>query len=166
MMFALRPLSDARAQDVDCLLDRAFCTNRQTRTAYRIRQGMPQIETLSLAAIANETLVGSLQCWPVAVGEAPLTLVGPVAVDPDWQRNGIGRALMTHLIEIAPNAPMVLIGDPEYYGRFFGFSAADTAGWDVPGPVERHRLLARNAAGLPGTGMLGPRSFATTGAHP
>jgi predicted N-acetyltransferase YhbS len=36
-----------------------------------------------------------------------------------------------------------MIGDPEYYGRFFGFSAAITGGWVLPGPVERHRLLAR-----------------------
>ena len=37
---------------------------------------------------------------------------------------------------------IVLIGDPESYGRF-GFSAEATADWTVPGPVERHRLLAR-----------------------
>jgi predicted N-acetyltransferase YhbS len=55
---------------------------------------------------------------------------------------------------------MVMIGDPEYYGRFFGFSADATGNWDVPGPVERHRLLARNAMELPSSGRLGPRAFA------
>jgi predicted N-acetyltransferase YhbS len=50
----------------------------------------------------------------------------------------------------------VLIGDPEYYGRF-GFTAEATAGWEVPGPVERRRLLARTAHPLPRHGMLGPR---------
>jgi predicted N-acetyltransferase YhbS len=53
-----------------------------------------------------------------------------------------------------------MIGDPEYYGRFFGFTADATGAWDVPGPVERRRLLARNADGLPRTGMLAPRAFA------
>jgi predicted N-acetyltransferase YhbS len=67
---------------------------------------------------------------------------------------------MERLIEVAPDTPMAMIGDPEYYGRFFGFTADATAGWDVPGPVERRRLLARNGDALPRTGALGPRTFA------
>ena len=52
---------------------------------------------------------------------------------------------------------IMLIGDPEYYTRFFGFTAEHTAGWRLPGPVERHRLLARGA-GVPATaGTIGPR---------
>jgi predicted N-acetyltransferase YhbS len=55
-------------------------------------------------------------------------------------------------------APQVLIGDPEYYGRFFGFLADGTGDWELPGPFERHRLLARTAGRvLPARGMLGPR---------
>jgi predicted N-acetyltransferase YhbS len=54
--------------------------------------------------------------------------------------------------------PQVMIGDPEYYGRFWGFSAEPTAGWILPGPWEPHRLLARcdNPAVLPKEGSLGP----------
>jgi predicted N-acetyltransferase YhbS len=51
----------------------------------------------------------------------------------------------------------MLIGDPDYYGRFFGFSAERTARWNAPGPVERHRLLARGDAVPDASGMLGPR---------
>src|SRR3546814_1097056 len=53
--------------------------------------------------------------------------------------------------------PLMMIGDPEYYDRFFGFSAAATFGWECPGPVERHRLLAQSVDGraLPGPGKLG-----------
>ena len=57
--------------------------------------------------------------------------------------HGLDRALM-------------LIGDPEYYARFFGFDASRTAGWRLPGPVERHRLLARGADVPAIDGMLGP----------
>ena len=55
------------------------------------------------------------------------------------------------------DAPMVMIGDPEYYGRF-GFSADGTSGWTLPGPWEPRRLLLRNTtmAELPVHGMLGP----------
>jgi predicted N-acetyltransferase YhbS len=92
---------------------------------------------------------------------APLTLVGPVAVKPDVQRSGVGTALMRALLDAAPTVgadAMTMIGDPEYYNRFFGFSNVHTAGWDVPGPFEQRRLLARitRPGGLPPTGMLGP----------
>ncbi len=160
MTIRLAPLSDADRQAVEDLLDAAFGADRHTRTAYRIRAGMAVIDALSFAAFENDLLVGTIQCWPVAVGDAPVVLVGPVAVAPDRQRSGIGRMLMAQLIAVAPDTPMAMIGDPEYYGRFFGFTADATAGWDVPGPVERRRLLARNGYGLPRAGALGPRSFA------
>jgi predicted N-acetyltransferase YhbS len=162
MAITLAPLSDADPVAVEALLDAAFGADRHKRTAYRIREGTSAIPALSFAAFDDGRLVGTLQSWPVFVGDAPVTLVGPVAVAPDVQRDGIGRMLMTTLIDAAGDTPMVMIGDPEYYGRFFGFAAGATGGWDVPGPVERHRLLARNAGGLPKTGMLGPRAFALT----
>ncbi|UVO52718.1 GNAT family N-acetyltransferase [Sphingomonas sp. SUN039] len=160
MTIRLAPLSDADPQAVENLLDAAFGIDRHSRTAYRIREGMPVIDALSFAAFAEDVLVGSIQSWPVALGDAAVVLVGPVAVAPDRQRAGVGRKLMERLIETAPEAPMAMIGDPEYYGRFFGFTAEATGGWAVPGPVERRRLLARNAEGLPRTGTLGPRTFA------
>jgi len=67
---------------------------------------------------------------------------------------------MDALLASAPRDPLVMIGDPEYYGRFFGFSAEATGAWSVPGPVERHRLLARFDGPLPTHGALGPRAFA------
>ncbi len=49
---------------------------------------------------------------------------------------------------------MAMIGDPEYYGRFFGFTADATANWELPGPVERRRLLAKNAYAFARAGKL------------
>lgn len=160
MNATITPLSRADPNAIEALLDAAFGADRHMRTAYRIRAGTAAIPALSFAAFDGAQLVGTLQSWPVSIGAAPLTLVGPVAVDPQVQRGGIGRMLMTALIDAAPDGPMVMIGDPEYYSRFFGFTADTTAGWDVPGPVERHRLLARNGDGLPTSGLLGPRTFA------
>ena len=160
MTVALAPLSHADPDAVEALLDAAFGRDRFQRTAYRIREGTAAIADLSFAAFEDDRLVGSLQSWPVAVGDAPLVLVGPVAVAPDRQRSGIGRMLMERLIDVAPTVPMTMIGDPEYYERFFGFDSDATSGWSVPGPVERRRLLARNADALPHVGKLGPRAFA------
>ena len=119
-------------------------------------------------AAEDGVLIGTIQCWPVAHhstdGTAiPLVMVGPVAVRPDIQRGGHGRALMVHMLEAAEteaDGALMMIGDPEYYGRFFGFDADATGEWDLPGPYEKRRLLARAVNGHPlptGTGMIGPR---------
>jgi predicted N-acetyltransferase YhbS len=93
--------------------------------------------------------------------DAPLVMVGPVAVAPDRQDIGIGRLLIHHALEAADSTgqdALMLIGDPEYYGRFFGFTYDRTSAWRVPGPVERHRLLARGSSVPAGAGLLGPRT--------
>ena len=160
MAVIITPLSQADPKAVEALLDAAFGADRHERTAYRIRAGMTAVPELNFAAFNAGALVGTLQSWPICLGDTALTLVGPVAVDPSVQRGGIGRSLMSALISASGDTPMAMIGDPEYYGRFFGFTADATRDWGVPGPVERHRLLARNAHDLPRTGMLGPRTFA------
>ena len=161
------PLDAVDPALVEALLDRAFEPERKQRTAYKLRAGTDWLPGLSFAAIdREEQLVGSIQCWPVALTDPagkrhPLIMVGPVAVDPAAQGLGYGKALMTaSLAALSPEAPLpqVMIGDPEFYGRFWGFSNVATQGWDLPGPFDPQRLLARcdNPALLPERGMLGP----------
>lgn len=163
----LIPLDNVDPALVEELLDRAFEPGRHKRTAYKVREGTDWLPGLSFAAIdEGEHLVGTIQCWPVALTDPegrrhPMIMVGPVAVEPSAQGLGYGKALMMSAISaLSPQAPLpqVMIGDPEYYGRFWGFTNAHTGGWDLPGPFERHRLLARcdNPAVLPDRGALGP----------
>lgn len=166
-MIEFSPLSVVAPAEVEALLDAAFGPDRHRRTAYAVRGSGPAIDTLSIAAIEDGALVGSIQCWPVALrdeagGEHPLIMVGPVAVAPDRQRDGIGRMLMTHALRAAHveslDQAMMLIGDPDYYERFFGFTAAATRRWRLPGPVEAHRLLAKGTRVPDLAGTLGPRA--------
>jgi predicted N-acetyltransferase YhbS len=161
-------LSNIEPQAVEDLLDAAFGTDRFGRTAYRIREGMDAVSALSFALVEDGALVGTIQCWPVALrapdaADVPLVMVGPVAIRPDVQRGGHGRTLMAQMLgaaETEADGALMMIGDPEYYGRFFGFTADATGAWDLPGPFERRRLLARAVNGhrLPtGAGMIGPR---------
>lgn len=162
------PLDSQPAAAIERLLDAAFGSDRHGRTAYRIREGMTWLPLLSFAALDEAgALIGTLQSWPVALaqtdgGRLPLIMVGPVAVDPAHQMGGHGRALMDAVVAAArvqASEPLMMIGDPEYYGRFWGFSADGTGGWDAPGPFERRRLLALSVDGHPvgGRGMLAPR---------
>lgn len=164
----LKPLNTQSGDAIEALLDAAFGTDRHGRTAYAIRRGTHWLPELSFAALAPDgALIGLLQSWPVQIAAdddaaSPLIMVGPVAVLPELQRAGAGRLMMDHLIQrvdASETDPLVMIGDPEYYGRFWGFAADEAAGWRVPGPVEQRRLLVRNARKLPlpKTGILGPR---------
>ncbi|HEX7852447.1 MAG TPA: GNAT family N-acetyltransferase [Sphingobium sp.] len=172
-MIRLEPLAHQSADAIDGLLDAAFGTDRRGRTAYIIRLGMAWLTDLSFAALdADGAMVGLLQSWPVALHapdgtQTALIMVGPVAVMPGVQNGGHGRALMDRLIETAAKVtddPLMMIGDPGYYQRFWGFSADETDQWQAPGPFEAHRLLARQShpdgAAIPCAGMLGPRQIA------
>ena len=166
-MSKIIPLADVDPALIETLLDTAFEPERHQRTAYKIRAGTDWLPGLSFAALdEDDLLAGTIQCWPVALtdpaGRAhPMIMVGTVAVLPTQQGRGYGQALMTaSLTAIDPRAPLpqVLIGDPDYYARFFGFANAPTLGWSLPGPYEAHRLLCRSAnpAILPPQGTLGP----------
>lgn len=170
-MASLIPLSSVEPALIEQLLDRAFGPDRHARTAYRIRAGMDWLQALSFAVLDDdEMLVGTIQVWPVALTDPdgrdfPLLMVGPVAVVPGHQNEGYGKALMLAALEAIaetsgniPPLPQVMIGDPEYYGRFFGFTAEHTGGWRTPGPNDPARLLVRcdNPAILPEKGNLGP----------
>ncbi|MBB4631160.1 GNAT family N-acetyltransferase [Sphingosinicella soli] len=159
------PASARHGAAIEVLLDEVFGSDRHGRTAYRLRDGVRPLEGLSFVALATDgTLIGSIQLWPVALaaesGVHALTLLGPVAVTKRLQGTGIGVALIETAIARADamgRGAIVLIGDPDYYGRF-GFTAEPTGAWTVPGPVERHRLLARLPEGhaLHTAGTLGP----------
>ena len=168
-MPTLVPLANVDPAMIEQVLDRAFGPDRHARTAYRMREGTDWLPALSFAALDDDDyLAGTIQLWPIALtdpdGRAhPMLMVGPVAVLPERQQEGYGKALMlASLGALDPvNAlPQVLIGDAEYYGRFFGFSAKPTGEWYCPGPFDRDRLLVRcaNPAVLPRIGMLGPWS--------
>ena len=162
----LAPLGLADDKVVEALLDLSFGHERRQRTAYRLREGVAAEPVASCAAFDEHgELVGSLQSWPLALVEedgavTPLWLVGPIAVHPGRRSEGIGRTMLRRALAAIDGTgiPAVLIGDPEYYEPF-GFSAEATGQWELPGPFERRRLLARLDEGqtLPVTGMLAPR---------
>jgi predicted N-acetyltransferase YhbS len=81
----------------------------------------------------------------VACGSGqPVLLLGPVAVAADCRSRGIGAALVRRALGEARrlgHGAVILVGDASYYSRF-GFAGEKAAGLMLPGPFERHRLLA------------------------
>ncbi len=141
--FAIRA---ERASDVvarEALLDACFGDNRHMRTCQRLRDGRAPAEGLSLSAVAQGRLVGTVRLWHVSAGGIPVLMLGPLAVEASSRQLGVGAALMDHALAAAKargHRAVILLGDAPYYARF-GFSAAKTGALSLPGAFERDRLL-------------------------
>jgi predicted N-acetyltransferase YhbS len=136
-------LSDIEAREA--LLGQAFGETRWRKTSERLRAGRLPAEGLAFVAADGKRVVGTARLWNIACGSGqPVLLLGPVAVESSCRNRGIGAALVRHALDAArrlSHGAVILVGDPPYYCRF-GFASAKAASLKLPGPVERHRLLA------------------------
>jgi len=145
-MFRLSAETPQDEAEVEYLFDLAFAPGRQALSSYRLREGVGRVAELSLIARDGYgTLAGAIRYWPVLLGEnyAPALLLGPVAVHPTHQGEGLGATLVWDSLQRAENAGwerVILIGDAPYYSRF-GFERA--VGLAFPPPTNPKRLLAR-----------------------
>jgi predicted N-acetyltransferase YhbS len=128
----------------EALLDAALGPGRFAKTCERLREG--RLPELALVSRADGNLVGSVRLWGIdAEGARGLLLLGPLAVTPERQGQGIGGELLRRALNRATAAgygAVLLVGDAPYYGRF-GFKAALAHRLELPGPVERHRFLGQ-----------------------
>jgi putative acetyltransferase len=96
---------------------------------------------LSFVAVADGLVVGHIFFSPVSIEAADSATaalgLGPVAVLPEYQNQGVGSRLVRHgLAECARlgHDVVVVLGHPEYYPRF-GFTPARQKGLSCEYPV-------------------------------
>jgi predicted N-acetyltransferase YhbS len=139
----LRPETVSDAAAVEQLYAVAFGPGRFSRTAYRLREGVPPDAETSFVADRNRLVIGAIRQTRVRVDGAPAFLLGPLAVAETAAKQGIGRALLERSIAAARESEadaIVLVGDFPFYGPS-GFVRVHDA-VTLPGPVERDRVLA------------------------
>ncbi len=147
-MFSTRIETPEDWSEVEYLYDLAFAPGRMALSSYRLREGVGPVAQLSVIARDEYGAVaGAIRYWPVRVGlaGAPCLLLGPIAVHPTRQGEGLGALLIGESLARAGAAGwtrVILVGDEPYYGRF-GFTRAVAAGLDYPPPTNPDRLLAR-----------------------
>lgn len=103
---------------------------------------MKPVTDLSLVARDVDGIVGgAIRFWPVHVGDVDALLLGPIAVHPTRQGEGLGALLIQDSLRRAETegwARVMLVGDAPYYGRF-GFEKL--TGVEMPPPTNPDRVL-------------------------
>lgn len=140
----IRPESAADHAAVDALLDAAFPVPEGAERSVEavlvegLRADGDVLPALTFVAELDGGVVGSVVCSRATMGERPSVGLGPLAVRPDHQGQGIGSALVASVVATAEQRAeptVVLLGDPGYY-EAFGFETAAPLGIASPGPWE------------------------------
>jgi len=130
--------------DVEALFDLCFAPGREALSSYRLRDGIAPVPGLSLVARDQDAiLAGAIRFWPVLVAGRRVLLLGPVAVHPTHQGEGLGAVMMRDGLAAATRAGwsrVMLVGDAPYYRRF-GFTRL--TGVDMPPPTNPERILGQ-----------------------
>jgi len=128
--------------EVEALYDLCFAPGRTALSSYRLREDVPTVAPLCLVMRdADQTLAAVIRYWPVLVGEHRSLLLGPVAVHPTRQGEGLGGLLINESMREARRLGwerVLLVGDAPYYSRF-GFKKLN--GVVMPPPTNPDRVL-------------------------
>ena len=155
-MYELRPERPEDWWEVEALYDSAFGPGREALSSYRLRDDVPAVTGLSLVARDDLGILGgAIRFWPVLVGGQDALLLGPVAVHPTRQGEGLGGLLIETSLAKAYRRGWVrvmLVGDAPYYARF-GFEKLE--GVIMPPPTNPERVLGRALEAGAWAGVVG-----------
>jgi predicted N-acetyltransferase YhbS len=132
--------------EVESLLNLVFTPQRNKLGSYYFRKNVSRVEFLC-KVIKNDYghIIGSIRYWPVYIGKKKFSclLLGPLAVHPICQGEGIGAKLILKTLNLAEKygwERVILVGDESYYSRF-GFKKKLAKDLIFPKPVNQDRLL-------------------------
>lgn len=134
---------------VEALVRRAFETaehadGTEQDLVRALRKGTAYLPALSLVAEIDGRPVGHILFTKAEVGGVEVLALAPLSVLPEYQRQGVGTALIRAGHQIAGELGYgwsVVLGSETYYPRM-GYRPADTFGIRAPFAVPRENFMA------------------------
>ena len=96
-------IRDEIAADIparEALLDRCLGERRTAKSSERLREGRLPAEGLALTAERDGEVLATVRLWHVEASGVPALLLGPLAVKPELQGEGLGKAMMREALAI------------------------------------------------------------------
>ena len=127
--------------EVEALYDLCFAPGREALSSYRLRDDVAPVAPLCLLLRDRDGVAAAIRFWPVRVGSAETLLLGPIAVHPTHQGEGLGGWLMRESLNRAAGlgwSRVLLVGDAPYYSRFGFEQRGDIR---MPPPTNPARVL-------------------------
>jgi predicted N-acetyltransferase YhbS len=156
-VYQLEEETEADWWEVEALYDLCFAPGRTALSSYRLRDGVPTVAALcGVLRDAEGILAAAIRYWPVEVAEQDVLLLGPVAVHPTRQGEGLGGLLITESLAEARKLGwerVLLVGDAPYYGRFGFRKLPDVV---MPPPTNPDRVLGLELVAGGWKGVAGP----------
>jgi putative acetyltransferase len=161
-------IREEQLQDIEAISKlnvRAFGQPQEAELVDRMRQVCNDL--LSMVAMMSDQVVGHILFSPASIEGLERTVQGmalaPMAVLPEFQRQGIGSELVRAGIEQLQERQcpfIIVLGHAEYYPRF-GFESASNYGirceWDVPDEAFMILILKENdMSGITGVARYRP----------
>ncbi len=141
-VYQLEEETEADWWEVEALYDLCFSPGRTALSSYRLRDGVPTVAALCLTLRDDDgTLAAAIRYWPAEVEGQDILLLGPVAVHPTRQGEGLGGLLINESLAEARRLGwerVLLVGDAPYYNRFGFRKRTDVV---MPPPTNPDRVL-------------------------
>jgi predicted N-acetyltransferase YhbS len=144
---------------IERVLARAFGPGRYAKTSERVREhGAVLNRAVSRVALIGADLAGCCRMWAIGLDGAPVYFLGPLAVDPDCQGQGLARPLIAAALDAARETDargVLVIGRPALFAPF-GFAPVARGAIVLPGPTPWERVQALSFTGAALEGRLSP----------
>ncbi len=159
MTLTIRPETPSDYPAITEVNDLAFGQPAEGKLVEDLRKNPKFVTELSFVAETNEEIVGHILFFPIVIrsvaGKEKETIsLAPLAVRPEFQKQGIGGKLIRKGLKACRQLgydSVIVFGHPEYYPKF-GFRPAGT--WNIKdtfgAPAEAFMALELKEGGLEG----------------
>jgi len=143
----IRPYRDEDGAAVYRIHERAFGGGEEAELVEAIVHDYAAVCSLVAeqeGAVVGHILYTALDIEPAPSPQRRLLALAPLAVLPEYQRQGVGDALTRESLRqlgVADWDGVIVLGHPEYYPRF-GFGSASRYGIQFPGEVPAASFMA------------------------